>query len=159
MREFTDPGNWESINLLALCWDFRRVKTGKCYCECFTGNVKSLCFRVFVLVRKVYTACGELFCWKINFCSFSTFSTLANSSAFPPCSQLTAFPSPKLLCCWWEFRKMTVTKYSVMSSLENMHWNQRAWTQFCFALNTCCTGKWGEIHHYFWLQVPYPCLV
>lgn len=158
MREFTDPGNWESINLLALCWDFRRVKTGKCYCECFTGNVKSLWFRVFVLVRKVYTACGELFCWKINFCSFSTFSTLANSSAFPPCSQLTAFLH--LNCCAaGESLEKWLWQNTLVSSLENMHWKQRAWTQFCFALNTCCTGKWGEIHHYFWLQAPYPCLV
>lgn len=32
--------------------------TGDFYCECFTGNVQSLCVRVFVLVRNVYTACG-----------------------------------------------------------------------------------------------------
>lgn len=130
MRDFTDPGNWESINLLALCWDFRNVKTRQMLLWVFHWKCKNLCFSVFVSVRKVYTACGELFCWEINFCSFSTFSTLANSSAFSLCSQLTAFSSSKLLCCWWDLRKMTVTKQSVMKLLEQMHWSQREWIQF-----------------------------
>lgn len=54
----------------SVCWLLvfaPRVRTQATFnCECFTGNVQSLCVWVFVLVRNVYTAC-RIISWENKF--------------------------------------------------------------------------------------------